>query len=149
MPEKTVSQKIARAFEIVDYILLVPSIGGLLLGLVMLGGGGGGNGRSEGLMVALAIIAAFTIGVTLLVGYFKHSRGTLSAGGTRALWIGTIFFNGLFLAPSLYFLFNGTTENDINEIISSPLGWLMIWWTTAISGAIIALGDSKDKTKIS
>lgn len=146
MPEKTVSQKIARAFEIVDYILLIPSVGGLLLGLAMLGGGGRGN---EGLMVAFTIVAAFVIGVTLLVGYFKHSRGTLSAGGTRALWIGTIFYNGIFLTPSLYFLFVGTTENDINEIIASPFGWLMIWWTTAISGAIIALGDGKVTTKIS
>lgn len=138
MPEKTVSQKIARVFEIADYILLVPSTLGLAASLI-LGGG------------AIAVFTIYVGGVVLLVGYFKHSRGKLSAGGVRALWIGTILFNGLFLAPSLYFIFRSGTEtnsqNNLNEIIFSPYGWLLIWWTLAVGGAIIALGDYKEKTK--
>ena len=89
MSEKTVSQKIARVFEIVDYILLVPSLAGLFFGLMMLGSGDAG-------IFGLGIFVVFTIGIILLVGYFKHSRGTLSKAKTRNLWIGTIVFNGIF-----------------------------------------------------
>ena len=145
MSDKTVSQKIARVFEIVDYILLVPSIVGLFFGLLMIG-------RSGSAMFGVGIIAIFTIGVILLVGYFKHSRGRLSDNRVRALWIGTIVFNGIFLAPSLYFTFLNAVEtnsrNDSYEIIFSPYGWIFGWWTIAIGGSIIALGSYKKRAKL-
>lgn len=144
MSEKTVSQKIARVFEIVDYILLVPSIGGLLLGMMMCISG-------EAVGIGLGILAVFTIGTILLSGYFKHSRGRLSKDSTRALWIGTIVFNGVFLLPSLYFLYDNLSKtdsrNDLVNIIISPYGWIIVWWTIAIGGSIIALGDYKEFQK--
>ena len=142
MSEKSVSQKIARVFEIVDYILLVPSLGGLLFGVMMLISG-------EAALAGLGILAVFTIGVSLLIGYFKHSRGTLSKEKTRNLWIGTIIFNGIFLLPSLYFLFVSSVEtgshNNLGEILISPYGWIVGWWTIAVGGSIIALGYSDDQ----
>ena len=142
MSEKTVSQKIARVFEIVDYILLVPSLAGLFFGLMMLGSGDAG-------IFGLGIFVVFTIGIILLVGYFKHSRGTLSKAKTRNLWIGTIVFNGIFLLPSLYYLFINSVENgsrnQLGDILISPYGWIIGWWTIAIGGSIIALGYSDDQ----
>lgn len=144
MSEKTVSQKIARVFEIVDYVLLIPSLGGLLLGMMMLISG-------EAAGIGLGILAVFTIGTILLVGYFKHSRGRLSEKSTVALWLGTIVFNGLFLLPSLYFLFLDTSKNSsgnqLTEILVSPYGWILVWWTSAIGGSIIALGYSGTNQK--
>jgi hypothetical protein len=55
MQNKTVSQKIARVFEIVDYFLLVPSLAGLFFGIVMLS-------DKHSFPFGLAICAVFTIG---------------------------------------------------------------------------------------
>ncbi len=144
MSEKAISQKIARVFEIVDYFLLVPSLAGLFFGIAMLS-------DKNSFLFGLAICAVFTIGMTLLVGYFKHSRGRLSDKSTVAMWVGTIVFNGLFLLPSLYFSFiNGgeiSSRNELFEIVFSPYGWIFIWWTIAISGSIIALGYSGTNQK--
>lgn len=144
MSEKNLSQKIARVFEIVDYFLLVPSILGLFFGLMMLG-------KPDSFMFGLGIFAVFIIGTILLVGYFKHSRGSLSEKSTVALWIGTIVFNGIFLLPSLYFLFISSTENgsrnNLGEILISPAGWIIGWWTIAIGGSIIALSSYKTNQK--
>ncbi|MGI9056055.1 MAG: hypothetical protein ACR2F2_09670 [Pyrinomonadaceae bacterium] len=144
MSEKSVSQKIARFFEIVDYILLVPSLAGLCFGLMMIVSG-------EAAGIGLGILTVFTIGTALLVGYFKHSRGRLSENSTRLMWFGTIIFNGLFLCPSLYFLYDNLNEtnsrNDLVNIIFSPYGWIIVWWTIAVGGAIIALGYSGTNQK--
>ena len=144
MSEKTISQKIARVFEIVDYFLLVPTVAGLFFGIAMLS-------DVNSLPFGLAICAVFTIGMTLLVGYFKHSRGRLSEKSTVALWVGTIVFNGLFLLPSLYFSFiNGgesSSRNELFEIVFSPYGWIIGWWTIAISGSIVALSTYKTNQK--
>lgn len=137
MSEKSVSQKIARVFEIVDYFLLVPSLAGLLFGLMMVA-------NPDSALYGLAICAVFTVGTILLVGYFKHSRGRLSEKATVALWVGTIIFNGLFLLPSLYFVFVDSLEN---EILISPVGLIMGWWTIAIGGSIIALSTYKTDQK--
>ncbi|MEO6588295.1 MAG: hypothetical protein ABIP06_03110 [Pyrinomonadaceae bacterium] len=142
MSEKTISQKIARVFEIVDYFLLVPAIAGLLFGIMMIISG-------EAAIFGVGILTVFTIGTILLIGYFKHSRGTLSKAKTRNLWIGTIIFNGVFLAPSLYFVFLDTSatnsQHNLAETIFSSYGWLLVWWTIAVGGSIIALGYYDDQ----
>lgn len=144
MTEKTISQKIARVFEIVDYFLLVPSLAGLLFGLMMFR-------NADSALYGFAICAVFTVGTILLVGYFKHSRGRLSEKATVALWIGTIIFNGIFLLPSLYSLFVSSIENgsrnQLGDIFTSPAGWIMGWWTIAIGGSIIALSSYKTNQK--
>lgn len=141
MSNRTFSQKIARVFEIVDYFLLVPSLAGLLFGVAMLG-------DKNSFPFGLAICAVFTIGTTLLVGYFKHSRGRLSEKSTVALWIGTIFFNALFLLPVIFFtireinLGSFLSGNNISSIFTlSPVSLITLWWAFAIVGSIVALKD--------
>ena len=89
--EKTYSQKVARAFEIADYILLIPAILGAVLATLTAS------------VLALAVYAVFVVGVILLVGYYKHSRGRLDESYFSALWIGTAIYNLIFLLPCLYY----------------------------------------------
>lgn len=147
MLEKTVSQKIARVFEIVDYFLLVPSLAGLLFGIAMLS-------DKNSLPLGLAICTVFTIGTTLLVGYFKHSRGRLSEKSTVALWIGTILFNALFLLPTLFFAIRDMNlkmfldrGSNFTAMALSPYGLMGLWWAIAIGGSIIALKDNRASQK--
>ncbi|CAN5588591.1 hypothetical protein BH20ACI4_BH20ACI4_25390 [soil metagenome] len=145
MSEKTVSQKIARVFEIVDYFLLVPSLAGLFFGIAMLG-------DKNSFLFGLAICVVFIIGTVLLVGYFKHSRGRLSEKATAALWIGTILFNALFLLPTLFFMIRDFNQ-FLNErsfsggMIFTPYVLIVLWWTIAISGSVIALKSLRSAQK--
>lgn len=146
MSEKTISQKIARVFEIVDYVLLVPALAGLFFGVAMFS-------DKSSLPFGLAICAVFTIGTLLLVGYFKHSRGRLSEKKTIALWVGTIAFNALFLLPALYsavremsfrmFFGGGFLQN----MLLSPYGLMILWWAIAVGGSIVALKDIRANQK--
>lgn len=86
--ERTFSQSLARFFEVVDYILLIPASYGMLLLLLV--------GFSAPLMakgVALGIGVWFIAGCFLLRGFFRHSRGRLSDSGIRKLWLATIGYN--------------------------------------------------------
>ncbi len=87
--EKTYSQKIARVFEIADYILLLPAIFGVLMATLMFGG------------ATLIVYGIFTGGVILLVGYRRHSRGNLSPENLTALWLGSAIYNFILLLPCL------------------------------------------------
>jgi len=89
--EKTYSQKIARGFEIADYILLVPAVIGALLATLVAG------------LFTLVIYGIFFTGVILLVGYYKHARNTLNQKYSAALWIATAVYNSLLLLPCLYY----------------------------------------------
>jgi NADH:ubiquinone oxidoreductase subunit 6 (subunit J) len=147
MSEKTVSQKIARVFEIVDYFLLIPSLAGLFFGIAMLS-------DKNSFPFGLAICAVFTIGTLLLIGYFKHSRGRLSEKSTVALWIGTILFNALFFLPSIFYVIKELNDrtllgsiNNLKEITQTPYSWLILWWEIAIGGSIIALSSYKINQK--
>lgn len=90
MTEKTYSQKVARAFEIADYILLLPAGFGALLATLAFSG------------FTLLVYAFFIGGLILLVGYYKHSRGTLGNEYVPALWIGTAVYNFILLLPCLF-----------------------------------------------
>lgn len=86
------SQKVARFFEITDYLLLVPAIAGLLLSLVALG---------SAPWFTLIIAASFAAGCYLLSGFFRHSRGRLSEAKVSRLWGATIVYNVLDLIVTL------------------------------------------------
>lgn len=90
--EKTYSQKIARVFEIVDYILLLPAVLGLLLATLTFSG------------VTFIVYGIFTGGVILLVGYRRHARGDLSPENLTALWLGSAVYNFILLLPCLFFV---------------------------------------------
>jgi hypothetical protein len=93
--EKTYSQKVARAFEIVDYFLLIPAAIGALVGLVAIG---------SNPLFTLLMYTVLIVGLTLLIGYFKHSRSTLDPQYISALWMTSAVFNFLLLLPSLYYV---------------------------------------------
>lgn len=85
----TFSQSLARFFEIVDYVLLLPAGYGLLLSLMMAG---------SAPWFPLAIIVWFTLGCLLLRGFFLHSRGRLNSTQISSLWAFTIVYNMIDLA---------------------------------------------------
>lgn len=138
MFRKTFSQKAARVFEIVDYVLLVPSAVGLLFGLVMLF-------NITSFFYGLAICAVFTIGTLLLIGYFKHSRGTLDEEKIFPLWGGTLVYNVLPLLPVFYRVFIKSDEfhNFSYQQLLSPFAlfciFLVFWWIVAVSLSIGAI----------
>jgi len=88
--ERTYSQNVARAFEIADYILLIPAILGAVLATLIPS------------FFTLLVYGFFIVGVILLTGYYKHSRGKLDERYFSALWITTAVYNFVLLLPCLY-----------------------------------------------
>jgi hypothetical protein len=86
--EMTFSRSLARFFEVIDYILLVPASYGMLLVVLM-----GFNAPLEAKLVALVMLGWFIAGCFLLRGFFRHSRGRLSDSEIRNLWLATIGYN--------------------------------------------------------
>ncbi len=93
--ERTYSQKVARVFEIIDYFLLIPAAIGALVGFFILFGSP---------LLGGLIYAGLGIGIALMVGYIKHSRGKLSQDYISFLWIGTAIYNFMLLMPWLYWV---------------------------------------------
>ena len=97
----TVSEKIARVFEIVGYLWLPPSIVTLFLPLtisiVLIFGG-----KAAGVFLLLIPLAIFGAGVFLLLQYYRHSRGLLDDDLIIPLWAATLVFNLLLLVSSAY-----------------------------------------------
>ncbi len=100
--EKTYSQKVARVFEIVDYFLLLPAGVGALVGFFALFGQP---------LYGLLIYTVLGVGIALLVGYFKHSRGRLDEKYISALWLTSAVYNFLLFLPWLYFTAENLTAN--------------------------------------
>ena len=110
--KKSLSQKIARVFEIVNYILLIPTtlieLFTLLYGLIMVLAGG-----FVVLLLIVFITLIYSFGGLLLYGYFKHWRGEISQVRAVWLWIGTIIFN---LIPVALLLWNlATTHFGVSD----------------------------------
>ena len=87
------SQKVARFFELTDYLLLVPATFGLAMAMMMFVYAPG---------FALGILSAFIAGCFLLRGFFRHSRGRLSDSRTSVLWGATIAYNMIDLIITLF-----------------------------------------------
>ena len=106
----TYSQKVARAFEIADYFLLIPAILGVLVATSLV----------KIMIVSLAIYGVILIGLILMVGYFKHSRGRLSKEWVLRLWIGSAVYNFGLLMPLIYFIYFQAMRfiNDTNYQMS-------------------------------
>jgi hypothetical protein len=82
--DMTFSQSLARFFEIVDYVLLLPASYGLLLALLFVG---------TAPWFTLIIATWFALGCFLLRGFFRHSRGRLNQEEVSRLWAATIGYN--------------------------------------------------------
>jgi len=94
--EKTYSQKVARIFEIVDYFLLIPAAIGAFFGFFVL------VGSPFTAWYAILFYVFLVVGLVLMVGYFRHSRGYLDEQNISFLWITSVVYNFLLLLPWLY-----------------------------------------------
>ena len=126
MLEKTVSQKIARAFEIVDYFLLIPAGLGLFLAIITFS------------WFTVAIGSVFALGCVLLVGYIKHSRGRLNEKYIPALWISSAAYNALLLLPVILYAGYFWMDLDFNSVRDDRELWKFLVGSLLISGGYLA-----------
>lgn len=134
MRGKTFSQKAAHVFEIVCYVLLIPAVISILYTLFTFW---------------VLVFIPFTItaiGVVLLAGYRKHSRGKMEENAS-ILWLGTFIFNAIPLTPIFYqVIFNPDRYKNTNlgDILQPPVLFfllLTLWWIIAVSISITLIWD--------
>lgn len=123
------SQKVARFFEIMDYLVLAPAIMGLMLSLTVIG---------NAPLFTLAIAAAFTAGCLLLCGFFMHSRGKLNESKIYALWCATIIYNVIDLIVTM--LVVNSSRDGVSFIFA-------LWPLLVIILSAMALVSEAQKTK--
>lgn len=97
MSQKTLSQKMALAFQIIDYILLIPVLPPLLLLSIF---------QPQVIYCTFIILILLCLQIALLVAYFKIRRDLLDRKRIIRIWTETIVFNFLLLLPSSYVLYN-------------------------------------------
>lgn len=112
---KTYSQKLARFYEIASYVFLFLGIctaSFFVLLAFLFTHTDGPETTQDGfdyvyllliIIPLLPVVLIFLFAVTLLVGYFRHSRGRLSAGMTTVMWIATSVYTLMFLLLRIYF----------------------------------------------
>ena len=114
--ENTYSQRVAGAFEIVDYILLIPAAIGAFVGLLAI---------AWSPLFTLLIYTVLAVGITLLVGYFKHSRNTLDPKYVSALWLTSAVFNFLLLLPALFYVAGMYQNLTFEKLLDSKMEFLI------------------------
>lgn len=159
MLEKTFSQKAARVFEIVGYLLLLPGtlwllVSFMLVLMVIV------DFRLEYIPYQILILLGtltpsiiYSLGILLLTGYFKHSRGTLGENKIIPLWLGTFFYN---LPPLLAVIYQiiimpkDYQNIDFQEFLS-PYTLLSLslvfWWIIAVLISVGAIYSELNKYK--
>jgi hypothetical protein len=98
--ERTYSQKVARVFELICYVLLIPAIISLIYPAIAVFGGLL-QGRAEVFFVGLIPFGIAGVGVILLIGYHKLAENELDENLFSTLWIATAIYNFLLLLPWL------------------------------------------------
>lgn len=93
MTQKTYPQTVARVFEIVGYILLLPAILGVFFAFASL---------PQRPLTGALMFAVLLVGFVLLVGYKLHARGLLDEKYVSSLWVATAILNSFLLLPCLY-----------------------------------------------
>ena len=101
--EKTYSQKIALLLGIISIVLLIPSLLGVFFACLII---------AEVPVFTMVIWIVFIIGVTMLIGYFKHSSGNLDAEKVTILWVSTAIYNGIFGTFYLIFFASAVFDNS-------------------------------------
>lgn len=154
--KQTYSEKLARLFEVVDYLLLIPLLyigilyfipyflfAGLFAFAYLFS-----KDYIFGVTffaICFAVFAIFAFGIRLMMGYSKHSRGRLNKNKVDKLWISTICFNAIFFFPSLYLnlqcwltenyclesFSNSNNELKILSEFSTVFILLTVWWAIA------------------
>ena len=147
MWKKSLSEKIARVFEIVNYLFIIPAV--LLLGLsliIFLIGLFTLNLVTS--LYCLVSILVFGLGITLFVGYVKHSRGNMVESKIIPLWMGTFLYNVL---PLMYVCFKFFADYR-EKIVLGDLGeftmFLILWWIMACCLSLTAIYDEFIENKI-
>lgn len=134
MFRKSFSQKVGRVFEIVAYLLLVPAILCLFHSLLLI-------------YLGLIVILIFSCGILLLIGYVKHSRGTLGEEKVIPFWVGTFFYNALPLLIVIFSMQNDYQNLDLQRLLS-PYGLfglaIVIWWIVAV---MLSIAESCSELK--
>lgn len=139
---KTPSQNIAELFTIISFVLLIPGFFGMLMILWL------------ALISPLCLLALIvpTIGIVLLIGYFKQSRGTINKKRIFPLWIGTFLYNLMFLSlASIYHYKQYTSEivshsyNNSSPLFSLFMAFLTAWWLAAVLLSITAIYSEKTR----
>lgn len=132
----TVSEKIARVFEIAGYVWLLPSIISLIYPIIFLIGSFVAASPGGVLLSAIPLFA-FGTGIFLLINYFKHSRGLLDEDKILPLWVGTLAFNLIFLLPSVYGFYStfGVWRGDGEGQTTGFLIWIwqVLFWASSQS----------------
>jgi hypothetical protein len=134
--KKSYSQKVARAFEIICYFLLLPAFISLIYPLFFLIGSL--FSTSFGMfLLALMFLCIPAFGVLLFVGYIRHSRGKMNEGKIFPLWLGTILFNAIPLAITSYWFFitnsfDGTSYSSIDGGFFIIFNLFILLWIAGI-----------------
>jgi hypothetical protein len=113
--QRNFSQKVARFFEIADYILLLPATLGLLYSLMLLPIG------------PIIIGGWYALGVLLLRGFRRHSRGQMSNDDAVKLWSFTFGYNLIELLVLI-----GVTGGTVNFLYVWPILVLQLLVTALI-----------------
>lgn len=112
---KSFSQKVARFFEIVDYILLLPATLGFLYSLMLFPVG------------PMIVGGWYALGVLLLRGFYRHSRGQLTNKEAVRLWGFTFGYNLIDLLVLVVI-----TRGELNLLYVWPILVLQLSLTSLI-----------------
>jgi hypothetical protein len=137
--QRSFSQKAAQVMKIGGSIMLIPAGLGLILSMLILVATLI-QGNPAGILIGLGPGVCAAVGAALLVGYHKHSRGTLDESKQKALWIGSAVFNAIPLIPILYAV-NGQGISVVREpgvLIFVPF---VLWWAVSTLLSMCALID--------
>lgn len=112
---KSFSQKVARFFEIVDYVLLLPATLGLLYSLMLFPIG------------PIIVGGWYTLGCLLLRGFYRHSRGRMKTSDAVKLWSFTFIYNLIELLVII-----GASEGHLNALYIYPILVLQLSLTSLV-----------------
>lgn len=140
--EKTLSQKIARVFSIINVVLLIPTTlfelywVGLGLSVIF-------NQSDFGIpWLLLPILTPYVLGGLLLFGYFKCANGKLSKSSSILLWLGTFFFNAVPILILLSGLSKASSEKLSLDKATGIIFWnALIFFAAVVAAAFVALKD--------
>lgn len=124
MTQKTYPQKVARVFEIVGYVLLLPAILGALFALGVI---------PERPLTGALLLAVLLAGFVLLVGYKLHARGLLDDKYVPALWIATVILNSFLLLPCLYSASKMLQTNGFRDFNGEISGFKAVYFVVVVA----------------
>lgn len=133
----TFSQKIALAFTIAGFILLIPGTFGLLVVAIFLF-----QPSVPTISFFLVILMIWAAGCALLRGYLMHTLYKYTPASSIWLWLCTIIYNGIPAAVMSYWSiaeYNRVTEVMRHSIYPPDYKFLISWLLPITFGYILAV----------